>query len=131
MHYNEETGEEIYRKSSNTWFRLYGIPICVTVPIIHLVALLFYCNLSFHQNQLTATYRRIYWNETDKSLKRRHAEFYWWGRLLRELVECFGTSMQFAPQSKFYHGISSEMLFESTSFDGLYSSCDHDVFCQI
>merc|ERR1712130_196095 len=37
-------------------------------------------------------------------------------RLLRELVECFGTLMQFAKESTFYHGINSEMLFESTYF---------------
>ena len=119
MYFDRTKGVEMYAFFADEWFRLYGIPKYVQVPISHLMALLFYCNYTFHQNKLTATYRRIYWNETDKSLKRRHAEFYWWGRYLRELVECFGTCMQFAPESKFYHGINTELLFESTFFHGL------------
>ena len=119
---DEETGSEIYSAFKDGWFHLYGIPGYVSVTIHHLMALLFYCNYSFHQNKLTATYRRIYWNETDKSLKRRHAEFYWWSRFLRELVECFGIKMSRAPESKFYHGIGVELLFESTSFHGLFLS---------
>merc|ERR1719445_1559683 len=82
----------------------------------HLMALLFYCNFSTQQYELTATYRRIYWNETDESLKNRHSYFYWWGRLLREAVECFGTMMAAVPDKIFYHGIKGEMLFNSTIF---------------
>ena len=115
-----ENGTEFYAANCEYWFRLYGIPKFVSVTIQHLMALLFYCNYTFHQNKLTATYRRIYWNETDASLKRRHAEFFWWGRLLRELVECFGISMSTVSESKFYHGINVELLFESTLFHGLF-----------
>ena len=116
----EGTGREVYGQFSTAWFRFYGIPAYVSVRISHLMALLFYCNLSYHQNEFTATYRKIYWNETDKSLKRRHSEFYWWGRLLRELVECFGTNMKYVEQSKFFHGINAELLFQSTFFHGLF-----------
>lgn len=118
-HLDEETGQEGDGGTGHGWFRLYGIPKYVSITIQHLMALLFYCNYTFHQNKLTATYRRIYWNETDKSLKRRHAEFHWWGRLLRELVECFGIDMRFAKKSTFYHGINVELLFQSTYFHGL------------
>ena len=105
--------------TANKWQRLYGIPAGAVVTIPHLMALLFYCNLTKQQYEFTATFRRIYWNETDESMKRRHSEFHFWGKLLREMVECFGTNMARLSCSVFYHGISSEMLFESTSFKGL------------
>merc|ERR1712228_1098314 len=96
--------------------RLYGIPLYAVITIQHLMALLFYTNFSHQQCEFTATFLRIYWNETDESLKCRHSQFHFWGKLLRETVECFGTYMQYVPERIFYHGISQSMLFESTSF---------------
>merc|ERR1712228_883176 len=96
--------------------RLYGIPLYAVITIQHLMALLFYTNFSHQQCEFTATFLRIYWNETDESLKCRHSQFHFWGKLLRETVECFGTAMEYVPERIFYHGISQSMLFESTSF---------------
>ena len=115
----EDDGTDWYMQSENKWQRLYGIPAGAVISIAHLMALLFYCNFSQQQYEFTATFRRIYWNETDESLKKRHAEFHFWGKLLRETVECFGRYMQEVPGKVFHHGISSAMLFESTSFQGL------------
>ena len=36
--------------------------------------------------------------------------------MLRECVECFGTIMAKSPVKIFYHGISKEMIFQSTQF---------------
>merc|ERR1712228_473401 len=93
-----------------------GIAEYAVITIQHLMALLFYTNFSHQQCEFTATFRRIYWNETDESLKRRHSQFHFWGKLLRETVECFGTAMEHCPERIFYHGINQSMLFESTLF---------------
>ena len=99
------------------WQRLYGIKKGAEVTVQHLMSLLFYTNFSRASYEFSASFRRIVWNETDASLKRRHSFFAIQGRLLRELVECFGTTMSKCPGVKvFYHGIASDMVFESTSF---------------
>lgn len=128
----DENGNDIYMrmydtKAATKWERLYGIAEYAVITIAHLMALLFYCNYSKQQYEFTATFRRIYWNETDDSLKGRHAHFHWWARLLRECVECFCTKMQFVDERVFYHGISKQMLFDSTAFYGLCSF--HALFC--
>ena len=54
--------------------------------------------------------------ESDNSLKLRHKEFHHWGKLLRELVECYG--QEFADIADdtpvLYHGVSKALLFDST-----------------
>eukprot|EP01084_Bolivina_argentea_P213989 363322_1 len=80
------------------------------------MSILFYCNFSSQQYELSATFRRIYWNESDEALKKRHSYFANWSRLLRETVECFGTMMGKSPVKIFYHGISKEMIFQSVKF---------------
>lgn len=45
----------------------------------------------------------------------RHSEFQHWGKILKEAVDKYGTSVNAVGSSKiFYHGIDSQMLFEST-----------------
>ena len=80
-------------------------------------SILFYTNYSVQSYELSATFRRIFWNETDKSLKKRHSIFVNWARLLRETVECFGNTMQYSYPSVYYHGIGQEMLFRGTNFN--------------
>ena len=94
----------------------YGIDIDDTATISHLMAMLFYTNYSKACYEFSASFRKIFWNETDKSLKRRHSGFAHQGRLLRELVECFGEWMRRFGIRTFYHGINSDLLFKSTTF---------------
>ena len=86
----------------------------MTIP--HLMALLFYTNYTTACYEFSASFRRIVWNETDQSLKRRHGHFAWQARLLRELVECFGNTMKHCPVEVFYHGINMDLTFKSTQF---------------
>ena len=50
-----------------------------------------------------------------QSLKQRNAEFWWFSKLLRETVECFGTEVEESSIAKFYHG-TSMMVFSGTFF---------------
>ena len=53
--------------------------------------------------------------ESKKKLISRHSEFAHWGRTLKEAVDKFGSDVNAKGSSKvFYHGIDSQMLFEST-----------------
>eukprot|EP01084_Bolivina_argentea_P014135 26431_1 len=61
------------------------------VTLQHLLAMMIYCNMDLLQRKFTETYRKTTSNETDESLKQRHSNYAIFGKLLRELVECFGT----------------------------------------
>ena len=52
--------------------------------------------------------------ESDDALIARHSNFYHFGRLLRELIECFGRKI-YNKNIVFYHGISDEMMFLETT----------------
>ncbi len=101
---------------ANAWSRLYGISAKDVIGINHVMSVLFYCNFSDHCYEFSASFRRIYWNETDQSLKKRHSEFAQWAKLLRETIECYGISMKTSAEKMYYHGLGKEMLFQSTKF---------------
>ena len=102
--------------AGNKWQPLYGIKEDDEVTISHIMALLFYTNYSKASYEFSASFRRIFWNETDESLKGRHSAFCHQARLLRELVEAFGGTMGHCPSSVFYHGVSTDLVFEGTLF---------------
>ena len=54
-------------------------------------------------------------NENEESIKSRHREMWHWGRYIREAVECFGIGMDKSPHTTYYHGVSTSMIFGSTS----------------
>ena len=107
--------------SSNIWFESYGLRDGTAVTLEHIMALLFYTNFSTQCYEFGRTYRKVSVFESDRSLKKRHSEVAVWGRLLRELVECYGYNMgpnhparEMRDFSVFYHGVSASMLFDST-----------------
>ena len=101
---------------SNRWQPLYDIKKGDEATISHLIALLIYTNYSRACYEFSASFRKLVWNETDKSLKKRHSSFAHQGRLLRELVECYGQEMAGCAVRVFYHGINCDLTFKSTNF---------------
>eukprot|EP01083_Nonionella_stella_P083309 230316_1 len=79
------------------------------------MSVLFYCNFSKQCYEFSATYRKYGEYESDKDMKRRHEEYWHWGKLLREAVEAFGICWQDSTIEKFYHGVSDTLIFDSTS----------------
>ena len=63
---------------------------------------------------VAATYRRNE-DESEEDLKRRHGEYYWLGRYLREAVECFGDKIWGSKIKSFWHGINQQMLLSDAS----------------
>eukprot|EP01083_Nonionella_stella_P295912 1005487_1 len=82
----------------------------------HLVAIMVQCNFDTLQNEFRKTYRRNH-GEEDVDLKRRHSNFYWLARRLRECVECFGMERQYLTREKktidVWHGLNKAFIFPS------------------
>ena len=97
-------------RSSNKmieWEESYGIQRGQEMSEEHVVAIMLYTNFSELCYLFSATYRKVHEYEDDEDMMARHKEYAIWGRLLREAVECFGTSMRESAVNMFYHGVSA------------------------
>eukprot|EP01083_Nonionella_stella_P268860 909198_1 len=94
---------QIQHKKANLHF---NTPYCKSnfgdIKVEHLLALMFYCNYDTLQAQFSLTYRQ--------SIPKTN-QFYHWGRLLKEAVHKYGTTIQDGDVKVFYHGISEQLLF--------------------
>ena len=97
------------------WRESYGIAEGDEISVEHIVAILLYTNFSDLCYLFSATYRKTHEYEEDEDMLLRHREYGNWGKLLREAVECFGTSMGRSSVKTFFHGVSSTLIFNSTS----------------
>eukprot|EP01084_Bolivina_argentea_P239012 401633_1 len=101
------------KKANNYWAKAYGIQGGSPLQLDHVICLLLYCNFSDLCFRFSETYRKINYYESNEALKRRHRNFYHFGKLLRELIEVYGTQFQFTTQNIFYHGVSQIMYFKN------------------
>eukprot|EP01084_Bolivina_argentea_P077633 140858_1 len=69
----------------------YGIQEGTPISINHIMSLLCYCNYSQQGFNFTRTFRRQYYEEPLRSVKKRNQEVRCWSKLLKETVCCFGT----------------------------------------
>ncbi len=100
----------------NCWQESYGIKKGELIGLNHILSLLMYTNFSKQCYLFSKTFRKTKPFQSDRTLKRRHSEVANWAKHLRELIECFGDTMANNRQiDYFYHGISSDMIFKSTS----------------
>eukprot|EP01084_Bolivina_argentea_P016724 31252_1 len=90
----------------------YGIKCGDFITINHLISMMVYCNFSLLSYRFTETYRRIYDGESNQFVKRRHQNYYWIGKYLRECVECFGMQNELT-MLKVYHGVNKKFMFSS------------------
>eukprot|EP01084_Bolivina_argentea_P118358 210015_1 len=95
---------------------IYGIDVGQVISVIHLLAMMIYCNEDTLQAKFSETYRKLSINETDESLKKRHSNYAHLGKLLREFVECFGTKSNGIwnlIEQPLFHGVDTEFQFET------------------
>eukprot|EP01083_Nonionella_stella_P278004 945277_1 len=83
-----------------------------------IMAVMLYCNFDDLQYKFSCTFRKSSRDETDEQLKRRHSNFYWLGRRLRECVECIGMKLNtnnlgLQSNMKLYHGVNTYRTFGS------------------
>ena len=106
---------KVLRCNDSCWEESYGIAKSEEITIEHVVAILLYTNYSDLCYLFSATYRKIHEYEEDEDMLLRHTEYGIWGRLLREAVECFGIGTGDGHIKTFFHGVSSTLIFDSTS----------------
>eukprot|EP01084_Bolivina_argentea_P294439 506586_1 len=83
------------------------------VAIECLLSLLMYCNYNVLQYEFCATYRKTSNNETNKSLKNRHGNFYHMGNRIWDFILMCGDQPE--NTDRFYRGVSETFMFSSTS----------------
>eukprot|EP01083_Nonionella_stella_P142551 441296_1 len=92
----------------------YGILEGTLVTLEHLLVMIMYCDLTDLCTKFSGTYRKLDSYEGDKALKTRHANFANMGRLLRELVDCWGWQYDADKYSQdLYHGLNAEYQLSS------------------
>ena len=90
----------------------YNINEGMEIPMDNLMAILLYCNTNELQSVFSSTYRRLVKiDESDEDFKLRHGYYHHFGRLLREVVEVFGTIWT-DDNFVLYHGIDHALYFK-------------------
>eukprot|EP01083_Nonionella_stella_P284916 969894_1 len=87
----------------------------------HLIAMMVQCNYDTLQFKFKQTYRKEPSDETDSQLRERHRNYWWLGKLLREMVECFGMDQYIDCEPKYFYrerirlwvGLSKQFVFPS------------------
>eukprot|EP01084_Bolivina_argentea_P312395 540834_1 len=89
------------------------------MSVDHIIALMIYCNYDQLQSQFTKTFWKQNQKMTDFQFKKRHRQYYFLARSLRECVECFGLNFKFScseggwPEIMIYHGVNQHFVFPS------------------
>eukprot|EP01084_Bolivina_argentea_P090679 163346_1 len=84
----------------------YGIKENSPIKHQHLIAICFYTDTSEESYKFSESFRRIPSDKSIEDTKKRNMEYREWSRLLREAVECYGTTMEESKINIFYHGVS-------------------------
>eukprot|EP01084_Bolivina_argentea_P281294 481254_1 len=90
----------------------YGQPIHIS----HLIAIMVYCNYDTLQQKFSETFRRLNAQETNEELKKKHSNYHYLARYLRECVECFGMQYKKETEENYmnvYHGVCKQFMFSS------------------
>eukprot|EP01084_Bolivina_argentea_P198482 339853_1 len=107
-------------KANRFWKHAYGIKKGTSISLHHIISVLLYCNYSDLCYKFSMTYRKATKYESNKSVRNRHTNYWNMGKYLRESVEVFGnrrilvgTKFSETDIKYFYHGISTDMLFNN------------------
>eukprot|EP01084_Bolivina_argentea_P180214 311337_1 len=84
----------------------------------HILSVMFYSNYDQLQSELTKTFRYLHENETRKELEKRHCNFYFWAKNLKDVVTNSGT--QFKQNDQFYRGVAEELIL-LLDFEDIYN----------
>ena len=102
--------------ADDLFHRCYGISAGSPITAGHILSVLLYTNFTDHSYTFSSTYRKNHLYESVSSLKKRHSEYFWWGKYLRETVEIYGEDMKKRSDIRlFHHGISQTLYFNTTN----------------
>eukprot|EP01083_Nonionella_stella_P255989 877926_1 len=93
------------------------------------MAILLYCNYDELQRHFRSTFRRKHKNESDSDVRKRHGNYFWWGKLLHEAIYCFGKDIK-TENIRVYHGLQEKLLFsqfEACFYSPLSTTTDLNI----
>eukprot|EP01084_Bolivina_argentea_P284005 486582_1 len=95
--------------------RYYELRPFSNITQYHILSVMLYCNFDNLQKEFTTTFRMISETENFDQFKKKHSNFYWWARYLRESVECFGMTSKkdFDQTYILYHGVTGQFSLPS------------------
>eukprot|EP01084_Bolivina_argentea_P032233 59614_1 len=76
----------------------------------HLLCIMIRCNFDSFQYEFNKTYRRNDINESDESIAKRHQNFYWLAKYLKQVINLYGYKFI---DRKYYHGVSKYVSFDA------------------
>eukprot|EP01084_Bolivina_argentea_P118356 210012_1 len=91
--------------------KYYDMDKDILINIAHIIAMMAYCNYDLLSAKFSETYRVTVEHPTENEMKLKHTNYHWMGRLLREIVECFGMST--SNEWVLFHGVSQQFIFPS------------------
>lgn len=95
-----------YKSSIDQVNNIYGIKHGQSLSIMYIMSIIFYTDFDVLSYNFRSTFRRIFQNETARSVKKRNTEYWYWSKLLMETVNCFGTRVAKSKINTFYHNTS-------------------------
>eukprot|EP01084_Bolivina_argentea_P146011 255788_1 len=99
------------------------------MELLHVMAILLYCNYDELQRHFRSTFRRKHKNESDSDVRKRHGNYFWWGKLLHEAIYCFGKDIK-TENIRVYHGLQEKLLFsqfEACFYSPLSTTTDLNI----
>eukprot|EP01084_Bolivina_argentea_P181735 313829_1 len=82
----------------------------------HVLAVMIYCNFDKLQFEFSKSYRKLHQNETKQSVSKRHQQFWYLGRYLRQSIQLFGI---WSPTA-LYHGTSKQLVIPIDFLNRIY-----------
>ena len=96
-----------------------------------ILCLRIYCSVSAFCTAFRSSFRRLKFNDSEDSIRRRNVDnFYWFGRFLETALICYG---QRAKRTQtFYHGLNCKFLFDAFSavFEIPLSTTDSELIAE-
>eukprot|EP01084_Bolivina_argentea_P175895 304492_1 len=91
----------------------------------HILSVLFYCNYDALEYEFSKTYRSTNSAKSVEEIINDHRNFYWFGKLLKEAVLCYGVrdhpkdDYDYAYSAAFYHGINGKFLLPFVRYNAI------------
>ncbi len=98
-------GEELRKLKSYEW-KNYGVNMNEPIRCEHILTICLYTDYDSLSCEFSKSFRKISSDKSDEDTKKRNMEYREWSRILRETVECYGTTMEQTKIKVFYHGVS-------------------------
>eukprot|EP01084_Bolivina_argentea_P053579 98358_1 len=80
----------------------------------NVMVIMFYTDYDLLSFKFSETFRKLTEQETLPELIQRHRNYFCFSKILRETVECYGEQYNEYSSAKYYHGISTPVIFNST-----------------